>query len=276
MSLSREKANVGNWKVANGEVVIANGRIQGNPFARQMHSSMAVQWMLQNQERVTARIGAVLHAHGVQGGDCQDCFDFALEYFTDRDSRVFRKNFHGKGTGYSVGAYVMGNLNYIVETYRNKVVPKDVTVMPMIREDEAERNFAGKLGDAITKSTDKTPEAMLALRDVEYWDNYFEGVMDWFMEHVEAYSYTEFPYEKFVYSMFLHARSVDKREQLRSTAEICGMGKALSEYVLKNIDNDKNKNKPWVVPFVEGILELLEARKLGWKPKSIREGVEEA
>ncbi|PGT90149.1 hypothetical protein [Bacillus thuringiensis] len=273
MLLTRNEAIAGQWKVANGEVVIVDGRIQNNPFAKQMRSSMAVQWMLQNQGRVNARLGKLIHDYGIQGGDYQDCFDFAIEYFTDRDSRVFRKNFHGKGTSYNVGAYVVSNLDNVVKSYQSKLMPKDVKVVPMLNADESERNFSGQLGESITKDTDITPEVTLTLCDVEYWDNYFLGIMDWFMEHVEEYSYTPFAYEEFVYYMFMQNRHNDLQEQLLSSAMYCGMGKALAEYVLKNITLDRERKKKWVTPFVRGIVELLDAVKLGWKPKSMREEV---
>ncbi|MGN4723920.1 hypothetical protein ACTFR8_23095 [Bacillus cereus group sp. MYBK15-3] len=280
MALTRDSLTDCQWKVANGEVVIVNGFIQDNPFAQTLRSSKAAQWMLNNREKVNAKLGKLLSDYAVQGGDYQDCFDFGLSYFTDRDSRVFKQNFHGKGTSYNVGAYVMSNLANVVESYRSKLNPKDVKILPMLTADESERNCTGHLADMVTSYKEMSPEDYVTSQDYEYWDNYFEGVVDWFREHAEEQKYAAFKYDEFVYYMFLVNRSVRSSskdvgnaaimEQLRSTAELCGMGQALAEYVYKKMKKDINAHEPWTFGFAQGILEMLEAVKNGWKPEFLR------
>ncbi|MFV1457342.1 hypothetical protein, partial [Bacillus mycoides] len=257
-----------------------DGIIQDNPFAQNMRSSKAAQWMLNNREKVHAKLGKLLSDYAVQGGDYQDCFDFGLSYFTDRDSRVFKKNFHGKGTSYNVGAYVMSNLSNVVESYRSKLNPKDVKILPMLTADESERNCTGHLSDMVTDYRDMSPEDYVTSQDMEYWDSRFDGVVDWFREHAEEQRYVAFKYDEFIYHMFLINRSIksatgdvsnaDIMEQLRSAAELCGMGQALAEYVYKTMKKDINARAEWASGFVQGILEMLEAVKSGWKPKFLR------
>lgn len=260
------------WKIANGEVVIVNGEIQNNPFACHSRSSKTVQWMIQNEPKVMGRLESLLRAKPIQGGDSMDCFDFSLDYFTNRDSRVFKKNFHGAGTTYCIEQYVLSNLKNVVNAYRSKLEPKKVKITPLINREEA-LGYMGKVEDKISaKDRYDEPEDALLMSDIEYWDNQFADIMEWFNWFVDSKKYVKFHTEAFIYYMFLYNRYEDAETQLASTAQICKMGTGLSNLVLTDIRRSVKTGESGSRAFLSGVSGLIPAVKSGWVPLCIRKG----
>ena len=255
---------------ANDVVVIQNGIITNNPFIFRLEKSITSQWMIENRGKVLSRISFYFREYyGVgYGGNEDDCFGYAVDYFMESKKRAFRPSYFGHATTYSVEQYCLSHLKYIVRNYL-KGLNGGLNVQAIVTTGEKEI-CRGGLVDETLEIDQLSVEDMVLIRDVEMWDEQFE----WLMEYEDYFldkNYKDFDIMGYMAHMFFDVIHDTIEEHATYVAEQINESVELIRLVTEDFRLDVAQKEDVAVEMLQEIKVLLEETKNVWKPKYIRD-----
>lgn len=255
--------------MANGCVVIQNGVITNNPFVYRLDKSQVSQWMVTNRANVMSKIRywfREMHVN-MYGGNEDDCFGYAVDYFTENKRRAFRKSYFGRESTYDVRNYCYSQLKFIVQNYI-KDLNGGLKVNSIVNTDEMENTRNGVVDETIAINQ-MTVEDMVLHSDVQLWDDHYE----WLSEYKEYFldkNYKDFDIIGYLTYMYLDVQGGNFEEQLLHVAKKIGESVELVALVTDDFRQDVVNKDNDAVDVLNAIIELVEAVKHGWKPIILR------
>lgn len=256
--------------MANNLVVIQNGVIVNNPFSQRLEMSHATQWLVENQVQVKKKIGYWFREMYVYayGGNVEDCFGLAIDYFTESKRRAFRKGYFGKESTYSVKNYCLSQLKYVVQNYVKSLRAVEVSSIVTSGEMEGSRN--GVIDETISDKEQLSVDELAIARDIELWDEQFQWLMD-YEDYFLDKNYKPFDLEGYLMYMYLNVQSEDIETHAEYVAKKIGESVELVRLVTADFRRDVMKRDTIAMELLSDIGNMVEAVKCGWKPKRIRE-----
>lgn len=126
------------------DLIVKDGIIIDNPFSYSISSSQASMWVISNPEKVKPAIDKLLRSYNI-GGDVEDCYNYVVHYFIEKNSREYIFNYFGdEFNSYDIGMYCMSNIRFAVMGYKislTKLRGKDT--ISLITGEEYEDNHGG-------------------------------------------------------------------------------------------------------------------------------------
>lgn len=255
--------------MVNNQVMIQNGVVVNNPFSHRLEMSHAAQWLIENQTQVKKKLGywfRELYVYAY-GGNVEDCFGYALDYFTESKRRAFRKGYFGKDSTYSVKNYCLSQLYYVVQNYRKRL--REIEVYSIVTSGEMESSRNGIIDETLSDRQELTVDDKAISRDIALWDEKFEWLMDYESYFLEK-NYKDFDIEGYLIYMYLHVHSEVFSEQVEYVAKKIGESVELVCLVTDDFRIDVHNRNEDAMNLLVDIQEMIEAVKNGWSPIRLR------
>lgn len=254
---------------ANDNVVIQNGTIANNPFIFRLEKSTTSQWMIANKSKVLNRIMYYFREYNGAGygGNADDCFCYAVDYFMESKKRAFRKSYFGKETTYNVEQYCLTLLKYSVRNYLNEL-NGGLNIQSIVTAEERGERRGGCVDETLAIDQLSVEEQVME-RDIDMWDEQF----DWLMEY-EGYfkdkNYKEFDIKGYLAYMYFDVNHIDIKDHVEHVAKSIGESVDLVKLVTQDFRIDVVNKDDVAVELLNEIKTMVKETRNGWKPKIIR------
>lgn len=269
----RSEAPKDKFLMANNIIVIQNGSIVNNPFSHRLELSHTSQWMVANKKAVTSRIGYWFREMYVAsyGGNVDDCFGYAIDYFTESKRRAFRKSYFGKESTYDVRSYCFSQLKYIVQNYL-KELRGGVDIQSFVTSDEMEAvgKRYGVVEETIARTLQVSVEDQAINQDYLAWDAEYDWLED-YEDYFTDKNYKKFDIVGYLTYMYLDVQEENIEDHVKYVAQKIGESVEMIALVTDDFRRDVIKKEDRAIDLLKEISGLVGAVKTGWKPKRIRE-----
>lgn len=255
--------------LANDIIVIQNGVITNNPFIFRLEKSLTSQWMIANRKKVIGRIKFLFREYYGEGygGNIDDCFGYAVEYFMKSKRRAFRRMYFGQESTYDVQQYCFSQLKYIVRNYLKDINGK-LVVQPIVNADEKESSRGGMVDETLAIDQMCVEDKVL-VRDIKMWDEQFEWLRD-YESYFKDKNYKDFDIMGYLAYMYFDVQE-DIETHANHVAKMIGESVELIALVTSDFKEDVSRQEDRAIELLTDIKELVQASKHGWKPKVLRD-----
>lgn len=108
-----------------GDIKVINGEILNNMFEIPKVRTQAVQWCIlpENELKIKRILAKYMKDKNLYSGNVEDCYTDVLDYFQKED-KVFYKHYTKESHEYKIEQYVISNLKYIFNIYRDNIKDK--------------------------------------------------------------------------------------------------------------------------------------------------------
>lgn len=257
-----------------------DGMIKNNPFSKSIKSSLSAMWMLNNRNRALHKIREVMRSERLGTHEADECFEFALYFFLEREDRDFKSKYFGEDAvnSYSIDIYCLSKLRYIVWHYRNEMRARLANTVYLIDRDKDDMEAMPKKSisfDLLNKASFEEEKKSYGFNEVVEFDELQElldVVVPYYNDEFKMFGLVNFDFKKYVYYTFLSNKELvlEKKhlsdETLDEIAEELGMSVNALTIINKRV-SDLLKTRPDVFGDLRDVLfRLVEGKINGWKP----------
>lgn len=289
------KTNGGNYKMANitlensllegnyilgGLVQVNDGVIKDNPFSKSIGTSLAANWLLENESIAKNKIKQIMKTQQLGIHEADECFDFALYYFLEKEERDYNKDYFGDEASetYSIRVYCLKKLELIVYVYRNEMRRRlDMTVhlVDMDKDDSESMPKRCISYDVLNKASFEDEVDTYGYKEVIEYDELqeiFDIELPMYNEEFRMLGMVNFDIRDFVYHLFLddNGFSLDgnnlSEEDLNRVSANMGLTPSGLQKTIELV-TDNNKSKRGMFKDLPGIvMRLFKGKLKGWTP----------
>lgn len=268
--------------MVNDCVFIQNGKIAGNPFYFRLDNSEAVHWILSNEDVVRKKIKFWFSELGLlnNGGNVDDCLSFAVKDFIENRSKVFKKNFFGKDSTYSVENYCLTLIKYCVQNYAKDLKDKLANQISLGTTNEAESSKSVVVEETLANYNQTAVDEYIVNTDFTEYDEKFSWLYD-YQKYFLDKKYKKFNIMNYLVYMYFDINKVEDDTvnfidgQIKYVAKKLGEPESLIKLVTNDFRKDVENGNVMALDVYEIIGELVDATKFGWKPKLLLDLEEE-
>lgn len=263
-------------------IVVRNGEVVGNPFHYHLERSEVIQWVIENRQKVFARIKVRIYSLTGYSNQIEDCYGYLLDTLYTQNRLPFNKKYFGEDSELNIGHYCLRQVDYATLKYCKEMYRGD-------RQYNIDLNSAG---EGQKKAVEQGMRFMTELTLIQKTDGVYkhEGVVDDVLTNVyedgsnrnklmwlrDYQSYFDLPKDQpfdileYVYYMYLNVGNAEGKpkrvihKQHKYVQKQTNYPLALIEQVTNQLRNGVKKRQEYALDFFDILKDLVEARKQGW------------
>jgi hypothetical protein len=266
--------------VIGGLVHIKDGVIKDNPFSKSVGNCLAAHWLLENSETAKNKIRAVMREQHLGEHEVDECFDYAIYFFLEKEDRDFKSDHFGEEASntYSIDIYCLYKLKMIVYEYRNEMKKRLKATVHLVDIDKDEQEKMPKKCisfDVLNKASFEHEKNNYGFNDVtEYQDlqELLDIELPFYNEDFRTLGMHNFDFRSYVYHLFLGDLDIklDGSQLTDETLELVsikmGVTKSTLKKQMKIVKELMKTRKDLFRDIPELMLRLVNGKQQGWKP----------
>lgn len=269
--------------LVNNLLVIRNGEIVGNPFHYRLERSEVIQWVIENRQKVYARIKTRIYSLTGYSNHIDDCYGFLLDTLYTQNRLPFNKKYFGDDSELNIGHYCLrqvdyATLKYCKELYRSdRPYNIDTNITSHGQNNDMEKGMRFMTEVTLIQKTDgvyqKEGVEADVLSNVYEEKNNTQKLM-WLQDYQRYFNIPKdqpFDILKYVYYMYLNVGTAEGKpkrvihKQHKTVQKYTGYPLTLIESVTNQLRVGVKKRKEYALDFFDILKELVDARKNGWE-----------
>lgn len=266
--------------ILSGIINIKDGIILDNPFSKSIGTSLAAQWLLDNSQLAKSKIREVMREQWLGIHEVDECFDYAIYFFLEKDDRDFNAGYFGDEASetYSIDIYCLYKLKMIVYEYRNEMKKRLDSTVHLIDMDKDGQDSMPKRCisyDILSKSSFEEEKNGYGFNDVIEFQDLQEMLdieLPYYNEDFKILGMNNFDIRSYVYHLFLSDELLEMDgskitdDSMSAIAENMGVTKSALKKQTKIVKDLMKTRKDLFEDVPDMMARMVKGKLNGWKP----------